>query len=330
MFLTSPDALFQSTFSQQIASLRTRLDRAASEMVTGRKSDTLAATRGDSQTLLRAQAQIDTADGEKARLTVIEGRYRVAAQTLRTVNELAADAAKAAQAAGDITAGINADRFAATEARGALATIFSSLEARFGGRALFGGTLGSGTVLADVSVLFSEVDTAIGGLTSLADIEAAVAGVFTPGGAFETAVYQGGAALPDPQLADGQTVNAVPTAASDGLRQLFTGLSLAGFAERAGESERPALLRRSAEIIQSATEALVAEEASLGLAEKAIGRELQRQDDLLFTAQATLDRLIGRDSFEAASETQSLEARLQAAYTVTSRLSALRLTNFLR
>ena len=140
MFFNSPDALFQIGLSQQISALRSRLDQSAIEMVTERKSDTLAAVRGDNDLVLRSQAVIDTAQAKIARLNVLEGRYRTAGLALETIRELTGETARAAQSAGDIGTGVEADEFAATEARSALAGILSTLESRFGGRSLFGGT----------------------------------------------------------------------------------------------------------------------------------------------------------------------------------------------
>ncbi|GGY43802.1 hypothetical protein [Parvularcula lutaonensis] len=329
MLLTSPDALYQSAFSNQIANLRTRLDEVATELATGRRQDVNAAVRGDNNILLRAEAAIEAFEPERARLNVLEGRFRTAGLTLRTVNDLAGSTLVSAQAAGDLAAGVDADGFAATEARTSLATMFSTLEARFGGRALFGGDLGAGQVMADVSVFLAEVDAAIGTLTDAASVEAAIDSVFAPGGGFEINVYLGGQPL-GAQLSDGQQLAPIITADSGPMRQVFKGLAMQAFNERVQEDQRSSFLLRSAEVTQTARDALTAEEASIGLARNAIDREMVRQEALLFDANETVETILGRDPFEAASETQALEARLQAAYTITGRLAGLRLTNFLR
>ncbi|MEM7671298.1 MAG: hypothetical protein AAF317_19605, partial [Pseudomonadota bacterium] len=323
-------ALFQSTFSRQIQDLRGQLDRASLEMLTGRRADVSKATRGNNQTLLQAQAAIDAAEPERARIAVLEGRYRTAGLALETIRNLSENAALTAQGAGDLAAGVDADRFAATEAKAALAAVFSTFEARFGGRSLFGGDLGSGRVLADVTAFLAEVDTAVGGATSAADVTAAIDSVLAPGGAFETSIYLGGDPAAEAELADGSRLGEIFTAASDNMRQLYKGLAMAAFNGSVDLDERSAFLQDSAEIVLTANEDMVAEEASIGISLLAIERERDRQDQLLFQAELTMDTVLGRDPFEAASETQSLEAKLQAAYTVTGRIGSLRLTNFLR
>lgn len=330
MILNSPDALLQTGLSRQIALLRTQLDRSSIEMVTGRREDVLRSVRGDNDVLLRARAAVDSAQPEQARLSVLEGRYRTAASALETVRELTGEASRAAQAAGDIAAGVDADRFAATEARSAIASAFSTFEASFGGRSLFGGDLGSGRVLADVTQLFAEVQTLIAGLTDPGDVEAAIAAYFAPGGGFEGSIYSGGDPLPSPELENGRTLTTLPTADGQTQRDLFRGLTMVVFNQQVAVDQRGAFLRDASEVIETAREAMVADEASIGLSLNTIEAESDRQKDVLFNAELTIDNLIGRDPFDAATETQSLEARLQAAYTVTARLSSLRLTNFLR
>lgn len=330
MLLTSPDALYQSTFSTQIATLRSRLDEVATELATGRKQNIKAAVRGDNNLLLRAEAAIDAFEPERARLNVLEGRFRTAGITLRTVNDLAGQTLLSAQAAGDLAAGVDADIFASTEGKTALGTVFSALEARFGGRSLFGGDIGSGRVLEDVSVFLTELDTAIGGLTDAAGVEAAIDSVLAPGGAFETNVYRGGAPATSPQLTDGQQLTPLLTADSGPMRLILKGLAMQAFNDRVDQAERSNFLLRSAAVTQTARDALTAEEAGIGLARNAIDREITRQEALLFDANETVEVILGRDPFEAASETQAIEARLQAAYTITGRLAGLRLTNFLR
>lgn len=329
MFFNSPDALFQIGLSQQISMLRSRLDQSAIEMVTERKSDTLAAVRGDNDLVLRSQAVIDTAQSKIARLNVLEGRYRTAGLSLETIRELTGEATRAAQSAGDIGTGVEADEFAATEARSALAGIFSTLESRFGGRSLFGGTLGSGTVLEDVNTLLAEVETVVSGLTSAADVEGALSGYFAVGGGYETNIYLGGAATADPELETGRTLSTLMTANDDEIRGVLRGLAMVALNEQVDAPERSAFLRKSAEIVEAAREAIIAEEASMGLALNVLDIEIQRQEREVFNAELTLDNVLGRDPFEAASETQGLEARLRAAYTVTGRVAQLRLVNFL-
>lgn len=330
MMLTAPDALFQSGLNRQIVRMRQQLDRSSIEMVTGRTQDPLRAVRGNNDVLLRARAAIDAAEPERARLNVLEGRYRTAGSALKTIRELTGEAARSAQAAGDIAAGVDADRFAATEARSALASTFATLEARFGGRSLFGGTLGTGRVLEDVTVLVSEIETAVSGLSRAQDVSDAIRDYFVQGGDFETNIYRGGDPLPEPELDNGRSVASLPSANDESLRTLYRGLAMVAVNQQVDVGQRAAFLREASELIETAREALVADEASIGLALNVIGAEQDRQEQLLFDAETTMENLLGRDPFEAASETQSLEARLQAAYTVTSRMAALRLTNFLR
>lgn len=329
MMINAPDLLFQSVFTRQLAGLRQRLDGAALELVTGRRADTLAAARGDNNTLLRAQAVLDAVEPARARLAQLDGRYRVAASALRTVGELAALTSLDALAAGDF-GGAQSDAVAASEAEAALRGIFGALDARFGGRALFAGDRGTEGALAPVADLLALAEGIIlaapDPAAAAADLEAA----FGPGGAFETTIYGGGAPTGRPELPGGTALDALPTANDGPVRDLLRGLAMIAFNERLAEADRPEWLQQAAVIVRGAGDRLVAEEASIGLSLQAIERDIGRQDELRLDAELTLETILGRDPFEAASETRALEVRLEAAYTVVSRVSNLRLTNFLR
>ncbi|NNU15362.1 hypothetical protein HK107_03350 [Parvularcula sp. ZS-1/3] len=330
MLIQSPDAFFQSTFSSRISQLRKDLDRAANEMVTGRKEDSLGAVRGDQQPLLRAQSFLDASESARARLTLLEGRYEVASSSLRTISELSENVALIARGVGEISLGVDADTFAATEAKTALGGIFGALDARFGGRSIFGGDLGTGRVMPSADDFLTTIRAAVTGPVNAVSIEAAIDTVLAPGGAFDTSLYAGGDRIASQQLSDDSSITGLPSAGDEGFRLLFKGLAMIALNEDAPTADQRTLLAGGSDIIQTAREDIITEEAGLGLALSSIEREGERLSRLEGLAISRIESALGRDPFEAASETQSLEARLQAAYTVTSRLSSLRLTNFLR
>ncbi|MCQ8184919.1 hypothetical protein [Parvularcula maris] len=330
MYLTSPNVTHYAQFSRGIAGLRAQLDRSSLEMVTGRTSDPLRAVRGDQETILRSQSALDQAEADSARLKVLGGRYQVAATTLRSVAELGQSVIGAALAAADGSSGIDAERFAQAQARTSIGSVLGALEARFGGRALFGGALGSGQVTQGFAALQTELDTALTGAVSAADVRTAIEGVFADGGAYETNIYLGEGQAADSQLAHGKPLGSLPSASAAPIRQMLSGMSMVLRTDQVPTAEREAFLQEAAELMQAALENIIAEEASVGLSIQSITREETALERRLFDAESSLEAVLGRDPFEAASETQSLEARLQAAYTVTGRLGALRLTNFLR
>jgi flagellar hook-associated protein 3 FlgL len=330
MYLTSPNVSHYAQFSRGVSNLKAQLDRSSLEMVTGRRSDPLRAVRGDQETILRAQSALDQAEADSARLKVLGGRYQVASTTLRNVAELGQSVIGAALAAADGSSGTGAQRFAEAQARTSIGSALGALEARFGGRALFGGALGSGQVTQGFAALQAALDTALTGAVSAGDVRSAIEGVFAPGGAYETTIYLGEGQAADSELSPGKPLGSLPSASAEPIRQMLSGMSMALHVRDVPAPDREAFLQEAAGLMQAALEDIIAEEASLGLSIQSITREKTALSRRLFDAESTLEAVLGRDPFEAASETQSLEARLQAAYTVTGRLGALRLTNYLR
>ncbi|MEO1657090.1 MAG: hypothetical protein AAFR65_05165 [Pseudomonadota bacterium] len=328
MFLVSPDALTSSTLFRLTTDLRTRLDEATVELGTGYVQNRTEALRGNNEVLLRAQAIVDASQPELTRLTVIEGRYQASSSALRSINELSGEAARSAQAAQETAGDIGQD-VAASEARSVLSSVLSTLNTQFGGRSLFAGDAGIGAAVTDVDSFIAWADGLIAGAGDAAAQRAILDTEFAAGGQSDTVVYSGGTQLADLDLPGGGAVDALPTADNDAIRELLKGLAMVAINDTVAPDEREQWLSDGASVIQTARDDLTAVEASLGISQSAIERAIDRQDQILFDAQTTIDSLIGVDPFESVSETQSLEARLQALYTVTGRTAALRLTNFL-
>ncbi|MEO1042595.1 MAG: hypothetical protein AAFX52_09905 [Pseudomonadota bacterium] len=328
MYLASPDALTSTTFFRLTSDVRIRLDEAIAELGTGYVADATQALRGNNEILLRAQAIVDRSQPDLARLTVVEGRYQTAASALRSINEISAEAALAAQSA-DESSGATGQAVAATEARSTIASVLSTLNTQFGGRALFAGDTGVGTAVTDVDSFIAWVEGLVAGSTDAATNRAILDTEFDVGGQFDTIVYTGGAALSDTTLPGGEVVDALPTAEESSIRDILKGLAIVAVNDSIDITEREQWIADGASLVQTARDRLTTIEASLGLALNSIERAIDRQDQVLFDAQTTIDSLIGVDPFESVSETQSLETRLQALYTVTGRSAALRLTNFL-
>ncbi|MEM9810227.1 MAG: flagellin [Pseudomonadota bacterium] len=330
MILTSPDSLQSSTLFRLTQNLRGRLDNATVELATGRAVDSTKAARGDNATLLRAQRTLDSIDPERGRLTVLSGRYLVAASALRSINEVAGQTALTAQAVGDLT-NKDADVIAASEAFTAIGSVLATLNTSFGGRSLFAGDAGVGAAVADLSTFYAWAEGVVSSApAAAADKLAALDTEFAVTGGFDTNAYLAGAQLTDPQLAGGQTIGTLPTADDEAFRDLLKGLVMVATNELVDPAERSQWVLDATVIIQSARDRITTEEASIGLAQNTLDREADRLSRELFDAESTIERILGRDPFEVATETQSLEVRLQALYTVTARTSSLRLTNFLR
>jgi flagellar hook-associated protein 3 FlgL len=209
--------------------------------------------------------------------------------------------------------------------------VLGALNTSFDGRNLFSGAASDRAAVAPLQTLLAETGAAISGAATPADKRAALDAYFAPGGGYDSSVYGGAtedaAAL---TLPDGQEAPSLMRADDEGLKNLLKGLVVLAHTVDLPPMAMADWVRQGADLIASGGEAVVAEQARVGATLSALGRaEASLAEDKLIAGR-TLDRIVGRDVFEAASETQALEQRLQAAYTLTSRIGRLSLTNFLR
>ncbi len=330
MIRALPDLLSTSLFSRGTSDLRNNLDRAAIEAVTGKQSDLTAAAAGQNGQVHRAQMAVDQSQATQTRLALTAGRYTSAAAAYEAVRKgtenVGVDALQAATS-GD-RAGIVAT---ANTAESTLGLVFGALNTRFDGRSLFAGDAASNPSLSNLDTLLADMDAIATGSGTTADKLAAVDAYFAPGGTFDTSIYTGGTGEAAPVvLPDGTELPPIENANSDAFRDMMKGLAITAQAYKLPPVDYVDWVRQGADLIRSAQDELVVSEAALGDTVNRIEDAVETENDQLRLAAETLDRIIGRDAFESASEVQDFEARLQAAYTLTSRLGQLSLTNYLR
>ncbi|MCE5974752.1 flagellar hook protein [Sinirhodobacter sp. WL0062] len=216
------------------------------------------------------------------------------------------------------------------------AVIFA-LNAEVAGRHLFAGAASDTTPVAGADAILTALSTQIAGLANAADIEAAVAAWFDApqgGGGFLDAAYLGSYLASGPvQLAEGEGISLDLRISTPGLRQTLTGFAMAALVGRdmvpQGDQLRADLAQAAGEHLLSAESALVSFRADLGVTEAAI--EDARTRNSAEKSSLELDRieLIGADPYESATALQAVETQLETLYTLTARLSALSLADYL-
>jgi flagellar hook-associated protein 3 FlgL len=75
---------------------------------------------------------------------------------------------------------------------------------------------------------------------------------------------------------------------------------------------------------------LIALEVDLGISSSTLQTINDKNESERTAINTAFQNLFGRDQYEAAAELQLLQTQLEASYAITSRLSNLSLTNFLR
>lgn len=321
-----PDQLRSAILNRPIQDIRRDLATASLEAVTGRKEN-LAVSLGSrtGEYNLVAKALTDIKAGLD-RLTLAESRLSATAVPLKairvSVNEFATTA--------EFT--IGNDGFETSDvsqaAREQIEYVMSSLNTDYAGRNLFSGDQVSVSALPDASELFEAIDTALGGATDEASIDAALDAFFADGGTFDTDIYQGGddeaAAI---LLSNRGRVNFSVKANDPSIKSALEGLARLAYAQPEASEE---YLDGAISDIRKGETGLISLEASLGRKQNRVESEINALYEEQSILKQTEDRYAGVDGFEAATRLNNLELQLEAAYTVTARISQLSLTNYIR
>jgi flagellar hook-associated protein 3 FlgL len=219
------------------------------------------------------------------------------------------------------------------DAEALLGNIVGSLNTRIGQRQIFGGQETSVAPLESAAEIQTKIDTIIANApdtdTALANIEQFFA---DPAGGFQTSSYRGSEAEgPRLHITDTRSLSSLPKADDPIFRDILKGLTLVASARNAAtQEEASALMQAGFEVLDTGSGQLLNLEARLGAGQQnldVITNNMRAERGFLAAAE---QNLLGRDVFEAAAELQALEGQLQASYTVTGRLGALSLANFLR
>lgn len=330
-FSLTPDILFNARQSRNNAALRTQLERAGQEAITGRRSDVLQATNGQvgdaflldkaSQDIIR---QLDMANLATARM---DG----AASSFSSIRETLIDFTQGSRVI-FATGGDNEIALMSANAGDALGNIMSSLGRRHGTRHLFSGTLTTGGPLETPEVLQAAINTEISGAASGTDAIAAIDAYFGAGGGFENDIYQGSTVEgPRLHITDTRSFAPLPKADNQLFRDMMQGFAMiAGAGQAATKADRDQLIEAGINLLDGAIDGALATESRLGAAQQSVERiELGLQSEASLIS-STQSKLLGRDIFEAAAELKALEGQLEASYTVTGRLGSLSFANFMR
>lgn len=330
----TPSLSFQIQQARQNADIRAQLQQASQEAVSGRRSDPLEATRGRLGDALLIQNEITSVTRYREAAGLAGARLDGAAGAISLIRESITGFAPEARAAlGQIDLDLAPLDAVRATAEGLILQVAGSLNQRQGQRYLFGGNQSNASPLASLNQIRTDVRAEISAAADPADATARIDTYFNdPNGGFAQDIYQGSAADgPRLHITDTQSLNPLPKADDPVFKSILQGLAMISESDAANSVEdNKALITEGLRLIDKGTEDILRIEARLGAARQTvdqIDQSLQAEAGLL---SASENRLLGRDTFEAAAELQALEGQLQASYTITGRLGSLNLTNFLR
>lgn len=308
---------------------------AAQELTSGRTADTTRTLRGDYTQLSGLQASLTRLTGYQATSSAAALTASTMQATLRTIDSLTEG-----MGVNLLNAGMLTDSGSTTsyidDAAQRLDAVISALNTKVGDKSLFSGIASDQPALASSDVILSALEAEISsaGATTAQDIETVVTNWFSAPTGFASIGYLGGASANALALSPDDKVELSITAADPALRDGLKALSLAALASR-GNATSDATTKL--ELARLAGASLLQNEndrtllaGRLGLAEARIDQAQTRNQSEISALQLARSDMLAVDPYEAATRLEAAQNQLETLYSVTARLSRLRLVDFLR
>ncbi|MFE3835793.1 flagellin [Pseudogemmobacter sonorensis] len=317
---------------RQGAALRSGLEQATSELASARHNDTGAALSGD----FTALAGIDAARARIRGHTTAMTEARLLSDGMQAALGVIAEAAESL-AANITTTAVTHDplqvNMMAGQGRQSFETVVNTLNTSVAERALFGGVISSNAPLPDADVLLTALEAATSGATTAEDAMQAIEDWFAAPTGY-AALYGGGASRAPISIAEGESVDLGLTALDPALRDTLSALAGVALLDRGllggNDAARSSLVLKAGESIFAGAEARSLISSRLGIAQERIAVAQSRNSAEDHSLQRARVELTEADPYEVAARLKDFEARLEAFYTVISRISQLSLTGFLR
>jgi flagellar hook-associated protein 3 FlgL len=317
--------------------LKTTMTTLTAEMASGEAADIGARVGGNTMTLsgiearLAAMTQFQKNASDAAMLT--RGMQDILEAVRQDAANLGIELATDAFAEANDRLGIRANH-ASMIFEGAV----QRLNGTAGGRFLMSGLASDRPPLAPASQMLDSLTSLTAGMTDAADVAAAISGWFDAppgGGGFLDNAYSGtvGQSQQVP-IAEDMAISIVTSAASPAIRDVLKGLAMAALLDRSvlsgQQDQRSALLGMAGRGLLAAEHGLIGEKGRIGLTEQIIDRARSTSATAMATLQLSRAEIRSVDAFETAAALKEVDGQLETLYTVTARLSKLKLVDFLR
>lgn len=319
---------------QQNVQLKQQMARLTDELASGRTSNLTQQLAGSFGHITDIEHDLVVLQSYQASAKDAATATAAMQAALDTVQSLAGDLGAAASIAGATTGSTIVDSVA-DQGRGSLETMISALNTSVGGRALFSGTDIETSPLASADSLLAEVKLALAGALTFSDIITGLDTFFdTPGGDFDTLIYQGGTTYLSPyQLGEGESVKLDLRADDTAIRNVLKNTVMAALADDPAmplnTDARIDLAKESGLRSLTSQDELVGIRSSLGFAEARIEQSATRISSETTSLEFARTSLLAIDKFQTATELEQVQIQLETLYTITARASRFSLVNFL-
>ncbi len=317
--------------------LKATMSRLSDEMVTGLQQDRGNAVSGDFTALSAIERSLTRSAAFKqvaAEADLLAGTQQDALEliqnhTYEMGSTLVSSASTSVPAMIDAGTKDAAQRFE---------SILGAMNVNVAGRYAFSGISTDTLPVASAETITSALAATIGGLTQVEQIVTAVDDWFNAapgaGGYLDTAYFGSDTTVAPLQLSETDLAEFSITAADPVLRDTLKGFSLASLIAEGHVPDdlatRSALTQAAGEWIITADGNLSTLRSELGTTESIIAAAQTRNSSQKSALEIAKGELIGADAYESATALEAVQAQLETLYTLTTRLSQLSLTDYLR
>lgn len=317
---------------RDLSAIKTDAARLTGELASGRRADPARATSGDLgplSALSRSLTLIDAHANVAAEAAQTAGAMQSVLERVQGIGAALAPALLVVGSAG----GVGFAASAGAQARGALDDALGALNTRAGGRSVMAGAATDGMAVVDGAALLAAAGAAAAGQTTADGIVQAVSDWFDNPAGFAAQGYLGAASGSTFSIAPGRNVALDVTAADPAVAGVLKGLVSAALLAEGALAGDPA---GQAGLAVAAGTALISADAGLADLRGRVGTAEARIEAGAagIAAERTAlgirrAEILAADDFDTATALQQVEQRLEMLFTVTARLSRLKLTDFL-
>lgn len=318
------------------AQIKQTLATLSEEMTTGVSSDLGKAVNGDFRALTsidNSLARLDTysknaslasiyASSMQSSLEAIQGKVSSAGAALLTASS---DISSASFESSVQSASENFD------------SIISIMNTKVSGRYIFSGTATTTQAMASSETIISALGNAVSGLTSAEDIVSAIDDWFAAsrgsGGFLDVAYGGSNEAASGLIISENETVSLPVTGADASLRDTLKGFAMAALVARdlipSDDSLRQTLIQNASTQLLASESSLSEPRGSIGNIEEKISDAQTSNDNEKTSLSLARTELVGIDEYETAAALEAVQTQMETLYTLTARLTALSLTDYL-
>lgn len=326
-----------STLAQSFAlrrhneALKSELQIASSEMVTGQKSDPARFLNGEfgplasiDRALMRFKSFHTVQQDMKTQLTAVQS-------TLEFLDSLATNLASSVHST-TLSASDAQVAALASVAHQNLKSALFSLNTKAADRAVFAGSVPDQVPVPDAEVILTALKNELAGVATPEEARGRIADWFSDADGFAR-LYRGGTAQEPILVSDTDSLRVSVTALDPAVTQTLAGFAMGALVDAGLFSGQPdnrsAMINFAAQSLTEATDTRIILAANIGRVEERLQSISTRMSAEASALQTARSDLIGVDPYEAASRLKAAETQLQSLYTVTARMTRLTLADYI-